>query len=121
MNSIVKGVVAWLIFMAIAMIVAVGCDCTCTDIVEAPPETALLVSQTHYKVQGGYDDRGKMREYMLSVRKWKFEGHDYLEFNGWNSGWEHNPNCEACQGSPRSSTVTTTSSSEYEKLFGGGL
>ena len=117
MNSIVKGIVAWLIFIAITMTVAVSCDCGCTsEIVEAPPETALMVSQTLYKVQGGYDDRGEMREYWLSVRKWKFEGHDYLEFDGWKSGWEHNPNCEACQGSPRSSASSDVS--EYEKLFG---
>lgn len=120
MNSIVKGIVAWLSFIAIAMTVAVSCDCGCTySVVEAPPETALMVSQTLYKVQGGYDDRGKMREYILAVRKWKFEGHDYLELHGWESGWVHDPKCEACQNSPKSSTSTDLS--EYENLFRGGL
>ena len=97
---------------------AVSCDCGCYSWEDASPEEALLVSQRYLKVQGGYDDGGHMRTYKLIIRKWSYEGHEYLEFakeGHYGQGWVHDPNCSGC-----TKPVQTVSSisSEYEKMFG---
>ena len=97
---------------------AVSCDCGCYSWKDASPEEALLVSQKHLKVQGGYDDNEHMRTYKLNVRKWFYEGHEYLEFNEegyYGRGWIHDPNCSGCIKSVK---PALSISSEYEKMFG---